>query len=341
MVMRVGRALGVFSILTISFSLMISSARAGETDIKVAKQFGIAYLQLTVMEHDGLFEKRLASAGRNDVKVTWATLSGGGSVNDALLAGAVQFVPGGPAPFLLLWSKTQGYPKAEVKGLCGMNSIPHYLNTRKAQIRSVRDYTAQDRIALPSVGASNQAILLQMAAAQAFGIQNYKKLDSLTVSMKHPDAMVALLSGAGEITSHFTGPPFQYEELDNPAVHNVLKSYDVLGGPASFNIIYTTVQFHDQNPEIVKAFMGALEDATKAINADKRDAARIYVEVTKSKMSVEEVYKAITDPLVNFTLVPQGVMRYAEFMYQTGRLKTKPTSWKTFFFPEAYAFPGS
>ncbi|HEX6794216.1 MAG TPA: ABC transporter substrate-binding protein [Casimicrobiaceae bacterium] len=316
-------------------------ARADVHEIGIAKQFGVAYLQLIVMEHEHLVSKHLREAGLPDVAVNWVTLSSGASVNDALLSGAVQFVPGGPAPFLTLWSKTRGNANTEVRGLCAMNSIPHYLNTRNDAVRSVKDFTEQDRIALPAVKASNQAVLLQMAAAKAFGGDEYAKLDHLTVSMSHPDAMAALLSRAGGITSHFTAPPFQYTELSKPGIHTVLTSYQVLGGPASFNIIYATTKFHDANPRIVKAFIGALQEATDFINKDKPRAAKIYVETEHSKISAQEVLKTISDPQVNFTLVPQRVMRYAEFMHKVGTLKTVPASWHDLFFQEAAAFPGS
>ena len=58
-------------------------------------------------------------------------------------------------------------------------------------------------------------------------------LDALTVSLSHPDAQVALLSGASEITAHFSSPPFQYQQLEKPGIRTVLSSYDVLGGPAT------------------------------------------------------------------------------------------------------------
>ena len=310
-------------------------------EIGIAKQFGVAYLQLIVMEHEHLVEKHLRAAGLPNVGVNWVTLSSGASVNDALLSGAVHFVPGGPAPFLTLWSKTNGNANAEVRGLCAMNSIPHYLNTRNDAVRSVRDFSDRDRIALPAVKASNQAVLLQMAAANAFGDANYARLDALTVSMSHPDAMAALLSGAGDITSHFTAPPFQYEELSSPHIHTVLTSYDVLGGPASFNIIYATSKFHKSNPRIVAAFFAALKEATDFINKDKRKAAEIYVAMERSKISADEVLQTISDPRVIFTLVPQRVMRYAEFMHGVGTLKIMPSSWRDLFFDEARAFTGS
>jgi NitT/TauT family transport system substrate-binding protein len=34
--------------------------------------------------------------------------------------------------------------------------------------------------------------------------------------MSHPDGMTAMPSGKSEATSHFTSPPFQYQELADP-----------------------------------------------------------------------------------------------------------------------------
>ncbi len=96
--------------------------------------------------------------------------------------------------------------------------MPLYLNTRNPAIKSIKDFTEKDRIALPAVKVSMQAIMLQMAAAKEYGENNYTKLDGLTVSMAHPDGVAALMSGASEITAHFTSPPFQFRELKDPKI---------------------------------------------------------------------------------------------------------------------------
>src|SRR5205085_1694119 len=80
----------------------------------------------------------------------------------------------------------------------------------------------KDKIALPAVKVSIQAVTLQMAAEKVFGEGQQNRLDSLTVSMSHPDAQVALLSGASEVTAHFSSPPFQYQQLKKPGIHTVL-----------------------------------------------------------------------------------------------------------------------
>jgi NitT/TauT family transport system substrate-binding protein len=34
-------------------------------------------------------------------------------------------------------------------------------------------------------------------------------------------------------------------------------------------------------------------------------------------------------------------MKYADFMFSTGSMKTKPASWKDLFFPNVHGTPGS
>ena len=40
-------------------------------------------------------------------------------------------------------------------------------------------------------------------------------------------------------------------------------------------------------------------------------------------------------------MVPENTMKYADFMASVGRIKVKATSWKDYFFPEAYGMKGS
>src|SRR5262249_58267686 len=113
----------------------------------------------------------------------------------------------------------------------GMSSQPFLMNTRNPAIKTVADLKETDRIALPAVKVSIQAIMLQMAAAKAFGPANFGKLDTLTVSMTPPDATVALLSGGGEVNNVFSVPPFQNQQLEKAGITMVLNSYDVMDGP--------------------------------------------------------------------------------------------------------------
>ncbi len=86
------------------------------------------------------------------------------------------------------------------------------LITSNPAIHTVKDFSDKDRIAVQGVKISAQALVLEMAAAQAFGEENYAKLDPLTIQMSHPDALAALLSGHSEITAHLGVAPFQNYE---------------------------------------------------------------------------------------------------------------------------------
>ena len=49
-----------------------ASARAEVSELKVARQYGISYLPLMIMEDQKLIEKEAKEAGIPDLKVTWA-----------------------------------------------------------------------------------------------------------------------------------------------------------------------------------------------------------------------------------------------------------------------------
>jgi NitT/TauT family transport system substrate-binding protein len=216
--------------------------------------------------------------------------------------------------------------------------MPLYLTTNQEDIQSIEDFTSDDRIALPSVKVSIQARTLQMAAEKELG--RYDALDDITVSMPHPEGVAALTSGT-EITGHFTSPPFQYQELQEPGVHRVLSSYDVLGGPATFNTVWTTASFRDDNPTVYQAFLGALEEAIEMINADKAAAGEVYIRQTESRLDPEFVGQIVQDPEIEYTTVPINTMKYAEFMHKVGAIKNLPERWQDYFFEEIHGQKGS
>ena len=230
---------------------------------------------------------------------------------------------------------------ADVRGIAALNSIPLTLNTTNRNMKSLEDIGEGDRIAIPAVKVSVQAVILQMAAAKKWGQDQYTRLDRHTVSMSHPDGTIALLSGRSEITAHMSGPPFQNQQLEDPRVQKVFSSYDVVGGPATTNVVWTTTKFHRENPKLYKAFLAALAEAQDIINGDFKAAAQLYVRVDKSKLAPEFIERILSDPQLRFTVVPENTMRFANFMHAIGSVKQKPDSWKDLFFPELHGMTGS
>ncbi|HEV2219854.1 MAG TPA: ABC transporter substrate-binding protein, partial [Casimicrobiaceae bacterium] len=300
-------------VCALALSVAALPVRAEMSEIHVAEQYGISYLPLMIMQDRKLIEK-YAKAEGIDVKVAWSKFAGGNVMTDALLSGGLQFASGGVGPLITLWAKTHG--NLDVRAVAAINSMPLYLVSSDPAVKTVKDLTDRDRIAMPAAKISIQAVTLQMAAEKAFGPGQEHRFDHLTVSLSHPDAMTALLSGKSEINGHFGSPPFQYQELEHPGVHLVLDSYDVLGGPVTFNTVWTMAGFRRENPKIYRAFVEALDESMKIINGDKKAAAEAYLRLAKSKLPLDSVVHMLNDPKIVFTTTPQGVIKYADFMYK-------------------------
>jgi NitT/TauT family transport system substrate-binding protein len=239
----------------------------------------------------------------------------------------------------VLWAKTRNMPYA-VKGVSAMNSMPLYLNMNRPEVKTLRDLKDTDKIALPAVKVSIQAILLQMAAEKELGPDHRNDLDKLTVTMSHPDGMRALLSKT-EVTGHFTASPIQELEAAKPGIHTLLNSYKIFGEPSTFNVVWATQKFHDENPKIYDAFVASLEEAIGIINADKNEAAKTYIKLGKDAAGEKLIASILNDPQVTFTTTPHGIQQYADFMSRTGMIKQKAGSWKELFFPNMQNKNGS
>jgi len=327
--------------LTAAIAGLLTTTAVGQVpEIRFARQFSMGYLQFNLMERHQLLEKHAKAAGIGDLKVVWATFNSPAAMNDALLSGSVDIVSGGVPGLLTIWARTQGSANA-VKGVAAFSSQPILLNTSNPKIKHLTDYTDKDKIALPAVKVSVQAMMLQMAAAKEWGQSNYAKLDPITVGMSPPDSTVALLSDSSEITSVFSVPPFQYQQLEKPGIHTVLNSYEVFGGAHTFTVAWTSSQFRDKNPALYKALIAAFAEATEMLKADVRPAAQYWIDNVKSKMTVDRVAEIAAGSQVKWTMAPENTMKYAEFMHSVGSIKVKPTSWKDLFFAEVHDLPGS
>lgn len=324
------------------YSLVMSfygaqSAFAETERLRIAQQFGIAYLPLIVSNEKGYIEEEARKLGIKPPTIEWLRLSGASAMNEALISGGLDFATAGITPMILTWDKTR--TTAKIIGVAALGSMANILTTNNPKIKTLADFTDKDRIALPSVKVGFQPIVLQMAADKAFG--KYDKLDELTVSMPHPDATAQILSGQSEITAHFTSPPFSQQQLASGKVHQVLSSYDVLGGPHTFNVVYTTTKFVNDNPKTIQAFVSGLDRANEWIKANPKDAAALYIKAENSKLSPEFIESIIRDKDVNFTTAPEGAQKFADFEAKVGLIKQAPASWRELFQPGLGEKPGS
>ena len=328
-------------IATIALLAFVVVPAQGEISaVRISHGYGVLYLPLMVMESEKLLEKQAKAAGLGDVKATYLVLDGGNVINDAMLSGALDIASIGVAGFLTLWAKAKDSPALEIRGLSGMSSSSLYLMTRNPNVSSLKDFTDKDRIAVPGIKTSLPAVILHMAVAKELGDANYSKLDPITVGLPHPEALTVLLSGKGEINSHMASPPFSYIEDATPGLHRVFNSVDVLGN-ITLDMTYTSRKFYEANPKLCAAFIAAMNEANALIAKDRKKAAAIYLAVSKQKSSADEIIKILNDPNSKFSTIPDGTMKYADFMFRVGTIKAKPGSWKDLFFPPIYSAAGN
>jgi NitT/TauT family transport system substrate-binding protein len=322
-------------------ALIAAGAARGEVDVvKIPKGAGgVGFLPLIVMEEKKLVEAEAQKMGLA-LKAEYIQLGGPAVVNDMLLSGAAHFAPAGPPAFITLWDRTRANMK--VMGVACMTSIPMYLNTKAPHLKSLKDLTPTDKIAVTAVKVSIPAIIMQMQAMREFGKGDYAHYDPYTVSLTHPDGVIALLSGRTEVTAHFTSPPFHQRERRDPAVRTITTSNEIMGAPSTFTMLYAPTKFHDENPKAYAAVLKALRAAIDFINADKKAAAQVFLQSDEGKgWKLDDLMEVLNDPDVRFTASPESVMTYANFMAEVGSIKVKPTKWQDMFFPEIHEVKGN
>ena len=307
--------------------------------LRVSHGYSIGYLPLMVMREHGLIEKHAAAAGLGPLTVEWQVIDGGNNINDGMLAGLLDIAGIGIPGYLVLRDRTLG-KRQEMTAISALQAGALWLNTIDPRIKTLADYTPTDRIAVPGIKTSYAAVVLEMMAAKAFGIDNYAKLDPITVGIPHPEAYAAMMSGGTEIKSHMASPPFSYQELKNPAVHRVQSSSEAIG-PLTILVTMTQRLFADANPGVVNAFLAAQQDAVAFIAADRPGAAATYSKGTGLKTPQDELIAMLDDPENSYSLAPNGSLTYAAFMARTGVLKAKPSSWTEMFLPAIHGLSGS
>lgn len=330
----------IASLAAILLAVLPARVAASENTIRIAQQFGLSYLPLQVAIDRKLFEKHAQAAGIQNPKVEIAKLASGAAVNDAIISGSIDVAMAGLTVLINLWDKTTGGANV-VKGLMAIADTPIYFNTVDPKIKSIKDYAPADKIGM-TAGRTQHAVVLQMAAAQAFGWESRTKLDSLAVSTSHPDGVIGLLSGGAAFKTHATTVPFIQLELASPNVRTILNSYDVAGGRHTLIVAYAASRWQRERPKLFMATFAALEEAMEIIKADKKAAAALYLKSEPSKLSVDDIHKILADDnMLLFTPTPSKVMLFADYMAKVGWIKNKPAGWKDVFFEHLHARPGN
>ena len=303
--------------------------------VRFVQQRGLLYIPVDIMVSGGVLQKEATKLGLGKVEATATALSGPGPILDALLSGAADYGTAALPSLITLWEKTRGTAN-EVRAVGTVSNGAITLYTINPNVKSIADFTDADRIAVPTVRLSFNAMMLQMAAEQLWNDPH--RLDHLTVALGHPDAVTALSAGYGKatITAHAAVQPFTDRGLKLPGAHVITDSRKVFGGPLTQITLLATKQTKDKNPTLFKAVANALEESIKVANADKRAAATLWKDVQKAPESIDDLVAQINDPGFEFTSRPQRIGHFTAFLNRIGSLKSKVGDWKELFWETAH-----
>lgn len=354
--------------------LMASNAMAEANMVSLSMQHGLTYASAYVVKEKGLFEKHARALGIENpslellmagdaktvlesyglaslekptnkepvwqyVKPTAAQIA----ESKASKSGSLRIATIGTPAAILASDRTNG----GISTFASLGYVPIDGNTNNPMLKRLSDIDNNEKIGMPSCGSSVQFFFMQLALAKTFGYEYYNALNDNCVSMQHNVAYKIMLNGASdakeEITTHFTTPPFSYNEIKNGkgTIRKMVSSYDFLGGKSSLVNYIAKTEDLTLNPTTHKALVNAIKEAMEFIKANPVETAEIYLKATGGKDKVEDVVAILKNPEIEYNVTPRGYGKYAEFMYRVGYLNKKPTSWKQYVTPELAKTNGS
>ena len=311
--------------------------------LRIGVQYGLGYLPLYVAKDAGFLADRMRQQGLDPGTIEIVPFAGGPQINDGLLSGNLEIGSGGLTAMMVFCDKTRAAGDSQFLGVTALSSVPYELFSTNPNLKSLRDLDKnKDKIGVPSVKVSVPAIYLQMAAERLYGPGQHAALDEFTVSLAQPDGVISLLSGGGVVNGYLLSPPFIQQVSGKPGIHKTWSSNELFETPATALSTWTTVKFRRDNPKLFAAFVAAVRDAMALIDADPQRAAAIYLKNEKSKLAPDFIAAVLADKTsITFSLAPQQSQPIAEFLFRVNTIKTKPATWKDFFFPDIHAESGN
>ncbi|MDO4177180.1 MAG: ABC transporter substrate-binding protein [Bacillota bacterium] len=287
-------------------------AADGTKTLNIMQQYGLAYAPFVVMEEQGLIEKAYEEATGETVEVNYATLNSGSTINESFASGEVQVGAMGVAPAVTGVQTGVGY-----KICSNMSAQPHKLMTQPdSGIKSLKDFKAEDKIALVNIG-SIQHILLAMACEEQLG--DAHALDANISASAHPDGMAALENG--QVSAQLTTSPYTFMEEEEGMVEvDAIKSVWPEGN--SFIVAVASEELYNDDPELYAAVVQAISEAIDFINENPEDAAELLAECDDSiDQDADTILEWLNDPACSYSTELKGVMDMANFMAANGFLE--------------------
>ncbi len=251
------------------------------------------------------------------IQVEHTLFSSGAENNEALIAGRIDINCG-----------------ADSKTIAIFNAIPDDAliigtvqrgNRYTTIVRADSPYQSWDDLVGKTVatrfGTGAEAVLRRY-----YDQEGYKWEDFKYVNLKIEDMIAALETGQIEAFTGWEPTPAIAEAM---GIGRMLKTYgDVALVPAS---IHTTKEFANNNEDAVVRFLAAHLEKAELIKNNPEEAAKIASEaaaekgVTISPLAFAKVFARIDFSIDFDETIIQAINETADFLYEQGKIKEKPT----------------
>lgn len=327
------------AVLACGLGIQGAAARAETDEIRFAQQYGLGYLPIAVVKDQHLIEKHAARLGLDKTRVSFVQVGTGSAATDMLLSGNLDMELGGSSILINLWDKTRG--RQGVRGVMALCDTPFYYITVDPRLRSLRDFTETDRVAVTTVNISMPALILQMAAQKEMTPEMAARVPTMEVPMSFPDAYAGMLTGRLEVKTQSTVAPFAPALLADSRARLLFTSYQVLGGPHTGGVLFTTTRWREANPRSYDAVVAAFTEAQELIRTRREEAAAIYARQEPTSLPADIVKQSVLSPDLTCEATPHKFQVFADYMKTLGLIRTAPASWKDLFFENVHNLSGS
>ncbi len=221
--------------------------------LNFAYQVGFHYGPSIIMDHFDLVEKH----SRGLVQGAYFKISGGSTINEAIVAGSIDFAQMGGPPAIKGVDQGIG-----TKILASFGSKEHEVWTWRADIQSLDDLTESDIVNAVKIYSIEHVGLIKALGRE--------KADAISGFFSHSDAFQMMEEGL--IDAAFTGVPYTLLYSENPRYHKISCDTDIWGVSLAGGVFIGRA---DLDEEIVDAVLDAWLEAVDWIKNNPKEASEI------------------------------------------------------------------
>ena len=274
-----------------------ASSGGEKTDVRIAYFPNITHTQALVMKN----QKTLEEKWKDTCNVSWTSFNAGPAEMEAIFAGEIDLGYIGPVPALSANVKSEG----DVKIISNTtNAGAVFLKRKDAGIDSLADLAGK-KIAVPQMGNTD-----------------------VTVNASSNADILNLIDN-GSVDAALVPEPWGTTIENNGNAEILLDHKEVfLEGNYPTAVVVASQDFIEDNPDLVREFLEAHEEATVYINENMDEARSIVnteIKETTGKALDEEVIKnAFTRMTVDTQLNREAIMKFAEISKTEGFISKVP-----------------